>query len=127
MLIRQLNAIGLACSRMRNGIPEVRTPGREELVNLVVAAQGKVDGAEEITALKNYLGAESNEWAAYVEARKAPIRVQRAIRYKDETDPMRLKMDEDYTPGSTEWNAALEEWKTAKDLIRADLIYPVEL
>jgi hypothetical protein len=123
-ILTEINAVGISCRRIRDGIPDV-SEDQAELANLVVAAHDKQDGDSETTALRNHLGAESDEWAAYVEARKTPIREQRQTRYRDETDPMRLKIDEDYASGSQEWNSALEAWKTAKNQIRADLPYPV--
>lgn len=125
-LIDELKAVGLTCSRIRDGVPDV-SEEQKELANLVVAAENKEDGDPDLTALKNHLGVESDQWAAYVEARKAPISEQRQTKYRAETDPMRLKIDEDYEPGSQEWADALQEWRNAKDLIRADLPYPVEL
>lgn len=47
----------------------------------------------------------------------------RQRRYRDETDTLRLKADEDYVIGSELWVAAMEVWKSAKAQIRLDLPY----
>lgn len=125
-ILAEINAVGISCRRIRDGVPDV-PEDQQELASLVVAAADKQDGDPEIDALKNALGAESEEWAAYVETRKAPIREQRQARYKNETDPMYLKIDEDHTPLSVEWEGALQDWRNAKNQIREDLPYPVSL
>jgi hypothetical protein len=124
-VINQLSAVGVSCSSFSHKNVPIVAEQDQEITALVVAAHDKQDGDSEIADLKTHLGAESDEWTAYVEARKTPISEQRQARYRDETDPMRLKIDEDYTPGSQEWNSALEDWKTAKNQIREDLPYPV--
>jgi hypothetical protein len=123
-IFNQLQSVGVKCQQIIDGVPIV-VEQDQEIATLVVAAHDKQDGDSEIADLKTHLGAESDEWVAYVDARKAPIREQRQARYRDETDPMRLKIDEDYTPGSQDWSSALEDWKTAKNQIREDLPYPV--
>jgi hypothetical protein len=123
-MLNEIQSVGITCNRITNGAPIVREED-QGLADLVVAAHEKQDGDSEITDLKAHLGADSDEWAAYVEARKAPIREERQARYKDGTDPMRFSMDEDHTPGSDDWNVALGEWRAAKQAIKAELPYPV--
>lgn len=47
----------------------------------------------------------------------------RQRRYRDETDALRLKADEDYVIGSEDWAVAIEAWKSAKAQIRLELPY----
>ena len=123
-LIRESATVGLAYIGIINGEPSII--GDQTLASLVIAAHGKTSTDAEIIALKAHLGAESAEWAAYVEARKAPTRAARQARYRDETDALRLKADEDFTIGSEDWLAAIEAWKAAKAAIRAEFPYEVE-
>lgn len=126
MLITELNAVGLVCTGLTNGIPVIEGATDQDLVDLVVVARDKQDGDQEITDLKDYLGAGSDEWLAYVTARQAPAKDARQKRYRDETDPMRLKADEDHIIGSDDWDTAIQAWRDAKDQIRLELPYPVE-
>lgn len=99
--------------------------GSKALAALVIAAHGKTGDAPELTKLRDYLKADSR-WDAYVDARKQPIQQARQLRYREHTDALRLKADEDYTIGSGEWLAAIKEWKAAKSAIRVELPYEVE-
>jgi hypothetical protein len=96
----------------------------EPLAALVFASIDKPLTSPECLALQKMLGPESPEWAAYVAERDRPIKEQREQRYRSETDPLRMKLDEDFTIGSPEWLAGLEEWKLAKAKIREELPYP---
>lgn len=126
MLTTELNAVGLVCTGLTNGVPVIEGTTNQTLVDLVVNAHDKQDGDAEIDALKGHLGVESSEWLAYVEVRQQPIKTARRARYRDETDPLKLKADEDNVIGSDDWNTAIQNWRDAKDTIRLELPYPVE-
>lgn len=118
-------AVGCSLGLIVGDSYEVVT-GDAGLIPYIAAAHGKVAGDPEIAAFRDYLGASSPKWLAYVEARKLPTREARQARYRDETDALRLKADEDFTIGSEDWLAAVEAWKAAKAAIRAELPYEVE-
>ena len=120
---QEIRSVGLASDRTIEGVPIVS--GDKALSALVIAAHGKLGDATELTKLRDYLKADSR-WDAYVDARKKPIQQARQLRYREETDALRLKADEDYTTGSEDWLAAIEHWKAAKAAIRSSLPYEVE-
>lgn len=122
-IYKELLSVGITCYRIELGAPV--TNGDKTLVGLVVSAHGKTVTDPEVIALRDYLNADSR-WDAYVACRKADIQQARQARYREETDSLRLKADEDYTIGSEDWLAAIEAWKTAKNTIRAGLPYEVE-
>jgi|WetSurMetagenome_2_1015567.scaffolds.fasta_scaffold893640_1 hypothetical protein len=96
----------------------------EPVAQAVFASIDKPLGSTECLELRELLGPESKEWAAYVEARKAPIKQQREERYRAEAEPFRSSIDEFYEIGSKEWLAAIEVWKAVKQGIRDELPYP---
>lgn len=98
------------------------TDPTDNLVVLCLAAHEKALSSDECLALMAELTPE--QWLAYQDCRKAPIRQQREARYRSECDPLRMKMDEDHDTNSTEWATALLQWKAAKALIRQALPYP---
>lgn len=67
-LIEELNSCGAVCTQIIDSIPIV--DGNQTLANLIIAAHGKIAGDTEIAALRDYLGASSPEWLAYVACRK---------------------------------------------------------
>lgn len=125
--ISEFKAVGLQINGMDSdgNVSWASTPNNE-LAMLLIYAHEKGSGSPEITALRDHLGVESVEWVAYVEARKQPVQQARQLRYREETDALRLKADEDHTIGSDEWLAAIEAWKAAKEAIRLELPYEVE-
>ena len=98
-------------------------PDIANLAPLVLAAHEKPLSSDECLALEAELTPE--QWLAYQECRKAPIKAQREARYRAECDPMRLKLDEDYDIGSENWLTGLAAWKSAKAAIREDLPYDI--
>jgi hypothetical protein len=126
-LTQELRSVGLPARGMQNGEPfftEILSELQQAIANAVIAAHEKVLGDPEWVALKTLLEAESAEWLAYVEVRKSPICQQRESRYRNETDTIRMRLDEDFIPNSVEWLAGLEVWKKAKNVIRDELPYP---
>jgi hypothetical protein len=93
------------------------------LPSLVVNAHDHLLTSEECWLLRDYLGEESQEWVAYLEARKGPVREARAQRYRVETDPLGWKARELEVSGE-DATSAWEEWKAIKDSIREELPYP---
>lgn len=120
---QEIRSVGLASDRTIDSVPVVS--GDKALSALVIAAHRKSSDAPELTNLRDYLKADTR-WDAYVDARKKPIQQARQLRYREETDALRLKADEDYVVGSAEWLAAIEAWKAEKAAIRSELPYEVE-
>jgi len=94
---------------------------KEDLVKSVIAAHDTMLSCAESVALREHLGAESAEWAAYLEARKQPVAAERARRYAAETDSLFMKA---WELDGAERDAALAAWKAAKGKIREELPYP---
>lgn len=106
------------------------TDPTDTLVALVLAAHEKALSSDECLALEAELTPE--QWLAYQDARKAPIRSQRNARYKEETDPMLLSALESAMKIATASNgeiivalpeASAKEWLAAKDAVRNELPY----
>jgi len=121
----ELLAVGLLVSGVDSN-DNIHLDGADAqgLVPLVLAAHGLSSSSAECIALKIALGETSSEWLAYIGVRKIPIKLQREERFRTETDPVRMNIDDEYTVGSAEWTTALEEWKTLKSQIRTELPYP---
>ena len=95
-------------------------PEQEEIVFGVLAAHEQPLTSDECLALQQLLTQE--QWIAYQDARKQPIREQRAIRYKNDADTAYLKAVEDALRNKTEPD--FTEWLAKKDAIREALPYP---
>ena len=102
----------------------------DTLVALVLAAHEKALSSDECLALEAELTPE--QWLAYTDARKAPIRALRNARYKEETDPMLLSALESAMKTATASNgeiivalpeASANEWLAAKNTVRESLPY----
>jgi hypothetical protein len=91
----------------------------QELADLVVAAHGMPLTSVECLVLKSSIT--EQQWTSYVEARNAPIKSQRAERYRTEADPVYLKITEDALIANT--TPDYSEWLQLKDAIRNDLPY----
>lgn len=101
----------------------------DSIIALALAAHGQPLSSDECVALQAALTEE--QWLAYIEARKAPIRAMRAERYKSETDALFLKCFEDATvvEDGDYYNCKVAKtdfdgWKAAKQIIREELPYP---
>jgi hypothetical protein len=121
-IISDLDALGIQCYGVINGNLMLESEEDRSIADAVCVAYNQLLDSDECLALQLLLTSE--QWLAYLVARKTPIRLQREQRYRTETDPLRMKLDEDFTLGSSEWLARLEEWKSAKAKIREELPYP---
>jgi hypothetical protein len=127
-MLAELSAVGIIpISNDSNWNIESDMAYDEGLFTLVKNAHLGSFSSPEVKALKDHLGESSKEWLAYIEARKQPTKIARAARYVAETDPLRMKMDANYDPGTSEWNTALAEWRTARIKIQQELPYPDEV
>ncbi len=122
----EIEAVGLTYTGIYNGV--VQAVGDPDLLGLVVAAHDRSGTSTEVTTLKTRLGAESDEWAAYQDARRRPVSDQRSRRYAQETDRMIFKtLEQAVTIVVGEDKAlsidptGLTEWQAAKTLIRTEL------
>ena len=104
-------------------------PDENNIAPLVLAAHGQPLSSDECLALMAVLT--ESQWLAYQDARKAPIRQQRAERYKNECDAMFLKCFEEATlvEDGDYYNckvakANFDGWKAAKEIVRSELPYP---
>lgn len=126
-------ALSVGCHVGLIAWPDVETvSGDPGLVGLVIAAHARVAGDPEITALRDYLGASSPEWMAYVECRKARIKEARAERFL-ECDRILGDLLESAITSDTGDGFLLsvpkEKWKKWLDYktkVRKDLPYEVE-
>ena len=96
------------------------SPDTNNLAPLVLAAHEQPLTSDECLALQVAITEE--QWLAYQDARKEPIRAKRAERYKNECDPLYLKITEDAIKANT--TPDYSEWLTLKDTIRSELPYP---
>lgn len=100
-------------------------PDENNIAPLVLAAHGQPLSSDECLALMAVLTEE--QWLAYQDCRKAPIRAMRAERYKNETDALFMAAMEESTTlfdaveqvynvrvDKTKWDA----WLSAKSEIR---------
>jgi hypothetical protein len=99
------------------------------LADLVIAAHEKSLTSDECLALQAAITDE--QWLAYQDARKQPVREQRAIRYKNTTDALFMDCFEKAVlkdQGDTYSCDVLKEkfdlWRSNKDKIREELPYP---
>ena len=92
----------------------------DSIIEAVKNAHSKSLSSDECLALQTLLTEEL--WTAYQNCRKQPIRAQRAERYKNECDPLYLKITEDAIKANT--TPDYSEWLTLKDTIRSELPYP---
>ena len=98
------------------------TPDTNNLAPLVLAAHEQPLTSDECLALQAAITEE--QWLAYQDARKQPIRAMRAERYKTECDPLYLKITEDALKANT--TPDYSEWLTLKENIRQELPYDSE-
>lgn len=137
----ELNSVGVMTP---NGISYIaennnikvfdRTQANSDLIDAVCVSHGKVFMSDECTALRDYLGGETDpRWIAYVDARKAPTRAKRAERYRVETDSLLMKAFES-GEGAVDTvidgklvrcpdAEKVEAWEAAKTKIREELPY----
>lgn len=101
-----------------------------EISPLIIAAHDKSLDSVECLALKQAISLDL--WDAYVAARNAYIEEQRIQRYRNETDPLFMKVMEEATviPDGDYCQIKLplttfQEWKANKEAIRAELPYLV--
>jgi hypothetical protein len=123
-LLSAIRMLGLPMRGYLNGSPRFSrdlTGEESALFELIVSAHEQPLTSTECLALQAAITNE--QWLAYQDVRKAPIRQAREARYRAETDALRMKADEDYTIGDSSWLAAIEVWKTAKAAIRTELPY----
>lgn len=107
------------------------TDPTDSIIALALAAHGQPLTSDECLALQAALT--EAQWLAYQDARKAPIRAQRAERYKTTTDPLFMAAMEESTTlfdaveqvynvkvDKTKWDL----WLESKNAIRVELAYP---
>ena len=104
-----------------SGNVQLLEPDTNNLVPLVLAAHEQPLNSTECLALQAAITNE--QWLAYQDCRKAPIRSLREQRYRAETDALFMVACEDSTIGDSNWLAAIESWRTAKENIRTELPY----
>ena len=101
-----------------------------ELAARILAAHGQPLSSDECQALQAVLT--EQQWLAYQEARKAPVRAMRAERYRQEADPLILSSIESAlaasTPTDGKYEVVLPEesvtnWISVKNSIRVELPY----
>jgi hypothetical protein len=120
LLHNELTSVGLLISGCdSSGNIHWNGEPNQELVDLVLATHGQLLTSDECLALQAAITEE--QWISYTEARKAPIKAQRAERYKLECDPVYLKITEDALIANT--TPDYSEWLQLKDSIRNDLPY----
>ena len=115
-----LNNIGGADADSRILWVEEPTENQLIIANAIITAHEKPLYSKECKSLQKLLTEE--QWIAYQDARKQPIREQRAARYKNEADPVYLKAVEDSARDTKTLD--ISEWLKIKDKIRNDLPYP---
>ena len=117
----ELISVGLNISGCdSSGNVHLNEPDTNNLAPLVLAAHEQPLTSDECLALQAAITEE--QWLAYCDCRKQPIRAQRAERYKNECDPLYLKITEDAIKANT--TPDYSEWLTLKDTIRSELPYP---
>ena len=94
-------------------------PDTANVAPLVLAAHEQHLSSDECLALQMALT--EQQWLAYQDARKAPVRSQRAERYRQEADPIYLKATEDALINNT--TPDYSEWLVIKAAIRSELPY----
>ena len=122
-LFQELLSIGLPVYSVGSdtGI-KINGADDNNLVSTALAAHGQPLSSEECLALQSLLT--EDQWSAYQDARKAPVKAARAERYKNECDPLYLKITEDAIKANT--TPDYSEWLTLKDTIRSELPYESE-
>lgn len=103
----------------------------DSIIALALAAHGQPLSSDECLALQALLTEE--QWIAYQDCRKAPVRAMRAERYKSVTDPLFMAAMEESTTlfdaveqvynvkvDKTKWDL----WLESKNAIREELPYP---
>lgn len=103
-----------------DGTIQFLEPDSNNIAPLILSAHNKPLSSDECLALQSALT--EDQWLAYQDARKAPVRAQRAERYRQEADPVYLKITEDAIKANT--TPDYSEWVTIKDQIRTELPYP---
>lgn len=103
-------------------------PDVNDIGPLVAAAHGQSLASDECLALQAAIT--EDQWNSYIAARQAPIKAQRAERYKNETDSLFLKCFEEATvvEDGDYYNCKVAKtdfdgWKAAKQVIREELPY----
>lgn len=92
----ELVACGLPISGCSSdGTIHFLAPDENNIAPLVLAAHGQPLSSDECLALQAALTEE--QWLAYQDARKAPVRAMRAERYKSVTDPLFMAAMEEST------------------------------
>ena len=121
LLHNELISVGLSISGCSSdGTVHFIEPDTNNLAPLVLAAHEKPLTSDECLTLQAAITEE--QWLAYQDARKAPIRAQRAERYKTECDPLYLKITEDALKANI--TPDYSEWLSLKENIRLELPYP---
>ena len=101
----------------------------DTIIEAVKNAHGMKLTSDECLALQAAIT--EDQWNSYIAARQAPIKAQRAERYKNETDSLFLKCFEEATvvEDGDYYNCKVAKtdfdgWKAAKQVIREELPYP---
>lgn len=120
LLHNELVSVGLSISGCdSSGNVHLNEPDTNNLAPLVLAAHEKPLTSDECIALQAAITNE--QWLAYGDCRKQPVRVNRAERYKNECDPLYLKITEDALKANT--TPDYSEWLSLKENIRLELPY----
>lgn len=128
----ELIASGLSISGCSSdGTIHFLVPDENNIAPLVLSAHGQPLSSGECLALMDALTEE--QWIAYQDCRKAPVRAMRAERYKSVTDPLFMAAMEESTTlfdaveqvynvkvDKTKWDL----WLESKNAIREELPYP---
>ena len=117
--------------RMRNGEPifdEALTPDQQTLLEKIGTAHGKPLTDTAVLDLRDHLGADSAEWAAYEEIARGKVRKVRAGRYAAETDHLLFDWLADCDPAKVATalgadQAKVRAWQRRRAKIQQDLPY----
>lgn len=132
-LVRELKAVGLLCGVRDGNVVTWHGPMDNDLAQRVIAAHEKSGADTAVQALKDHLGAASEQWKSYVETRNRQQRMVRRELYRAVTDPLLFEALENAAASQsgdayeiTVSAAAWDGWKAEKQRIRAEEPYPIE-
>jgi hypothetical protein len=121
-LLSAIRMLGLPMRGYLNGSPRFSrdlTGEESALLELIVSAHEQLLTSTEALALQAAITNE--QWLAYQEVRKVPIRQAREARYRTECDSLYLTITENALKAQT--TPDYSEWVALKDSIREDLPY----
>lgn len=132
-LVRELKAVGLLCGVNDAQVVSWTGPVNNDLAQMLIAAHDRPAVDSAVIALKDHLGATSEQWRAYAAVRNRLPRMTRRDLYRSITDPLLFEALENAaaTLNGDAYEirvpaAAWDNWKAAKQLIRTEHPYPME-